>query len=57
MNNLLTQLKTTKDVKKNYKLMMNVNFDGFNWTFKISSEIVINSGLLYNGGGDTMILL
>ena len=44
-------------LKKIYNLMKNVNFDSFNLTFKISSEIVTNSGVLYNGGGDTMILL
>ena len=26
-------------------------FDCFNWTFKISTDIVVNSGVLYNGEG------
>ena len=27
------------------------DFSRFNWTFKISTEIVTNSGVLYNGEG------
>ena len=54
INNLLTQSITTKNKTKIDNLLKNVYFDRFNMfnrTFKTSTDIAANSGVLYNGGG------